>query len=190
MILQHHNEDAIAYGWLMLCVFLFLGAISWMAMSYAMNETIELSNERIAESKMSSQTKNTMEFSRSIAMYLPVFMLIGAFIWSLLRGIGGSGATYQSFYTGWVIFFLCCLTGFYMAFLGGLMIDSLYTELDNRGFIDSTVYMSAEWSDIQDETMWWFINAYYFLCCFVSTIGAVVFFQAIVRSTFGNRYIR
>lgn len=139
---------------------------------------------------MSQQTKNSMEFSRSIAMYLPVFMLIGAFLWSMLRSIGGSGATYQSFYTGWVILFLCCLTGFYMAFLGGLMIDNLYTSLDSKGYIGSTEHMSLEWTTIQDNTMWWFINAYYFLCCLVSIIGIAVFFQSIVKSTFGNRYIR
>jgi len=190
MILRHHNEDAIAYGWLMICIFLLLGAISWMAVSFAMNETIDLANENIAASKMSAQTRNTMEVARSVAMYMPVFMLIGAFVWTTLRGIGGSGATYQSFYTGWVIFFLCCLIGFYMAFLGGLMIDSLYTELDNQHYIDSTVHMPLEWANAQDATMWWFINAYYFLCCLVSIIGAFVFFQSIVRSTFGNRYIR
>lgn len=190
MILQHHNEDAIAYGFLMLCVFLFLGAISWMAMSYAMNETIDIANENIGKSMMSDQTKNTMEFARSIGMYLPVFMLIGAFVWAALRSIGGSGATYQSFYTGFVIMFLCCLTGFYMAFLGGLLIDSLYINLYEDGFIGSTQYMSATWVATQENTMWWFINAYYFLCCFVSVIGGVVFFQSIVRSTFGNRYIR
>lgn len=190
MISSHANEDGIAYGWLMVCLFLLLGAMSWMAMTYTMNETIDIANDNIAKSKMSQQTKNTMNVARDIAMYLPVFMLIGVFIWSLLRGIGGSGATYQGFYTGWVIFFLCCLVGFYMAFLGGLMIDSLYTELDNRGYIGSTEHMSAEWSNIQDGTMWWFINSYYFLCCLVSVIGGFVFFQSIVRSTFGNRYIR
>ena len=189
-MIGYSNDDAIAYGWFMICIFLLLGAISWMAMSYAMNDTLGIANENIAKSQMSQQTKNTMEFSRSIAMYLPVFMLIGAFVWSMLRGIGGSGATYQSFYTGWVIFFLCCLVGFYMAFLGGLMIDSLYTSLDEKGFIANTSHMSAEWSDAQDTTMWWFINAYYFLCDLVSVIGCVVFFQSIVKGTFGNRYIR
>lgn len=174
----------------MIVLFLLLGAISWMAMSFVMNETISVANDNIADSKMSQQTKNTMDVARTIAMYLPVFMLIAAFIWSMLRGIGGSGATYQSFYTGWVIFFLCCLVGFYMAFLGGLLIDNLYTELDNHSYIGNTTHMSAAWVDAQESTMWWFINAYYFLCCFVSIIGAFVFFQSIVRSTFGNRYIR
>jgi hypothetical protein len=50
--------------------------------------------------------------------------------------------------------------------------------------------ISAEWNAAQDNLMWWFINAYFFLTYAVPCIGAVVYFQAIVRKTQGNRYIQ
>jgi hypothetical protein len=76
-----------------------------------------------------------------------------------------------------------------MSFLGGLLLDTLYTNLDKANLIQGTM-ISAEWNAAQDNLMWWFINAYFFLTYAVPCIGAVVYFQAIVRKTQGNRYIQ
>ena len=186
------GEDAIAYAWLMLLVFLILGSITYLSSMYFENSIMKIENKWIAEGKSSSQTVNAINFNRSIGMYLPVFMLLGAFIWAMLRGIGGrgdsgGGATYQAFYTGYVILVLCCLVGFIMSFLGGYLIDTLYTQLDKANMIQGTM-ITAEWNQAQQETMWGFINLYFGLCYIVPCIGAVVFFQAIVRKTQGSRY--
>ena len=186
------GHDAIAYGWFMILVFLILGSITYLSMVYIDNAVMGQANKYIAEGKLSSQTVNAINFNRSLGMYLPVFMLLGAFVWSMIRGVGGrgdyaGGATYQAFYTGWVILVMCCMVGFMMSFLGGFLLDSLYTNLDKANLIQGTM-ISAEWNQVQQDTMWGYINFYYGLCYIVPCIGAVVFFQAIVRKTQGSRY--
>lgn len=178
----------------MLLVFLILSAITYLSVIYFYNSVMTVENKYIVEGKSSSQTVNAINFNRSMGMYLPVFMLLGAFVWAMIRGVGGrgdfsGGATYQAFYTGWVIFVLCCMVGFMMSFLGGLLLDTLYTNLDKANMIQGTM-ISAAWNAAQDSQMWWFINAYFFLCYAVPCIGAVVYFQAIVRKTQGSRYIQ
>jgi hypothetical protein len=188
------GEDAIAYGWFMIVVFILLGAITSIAIVVVENRVIDIANVDITEGTMSQQTYNAIEFNKQMGMYLPVLILLGAFIWSMIRGIGGrgdssGGATYQAFYTGWVILVLCCMTGFLMAFLGGTLLDRLYTSLDAANMIQGTM-VSAAWNQAQEDTMWTFINAYYFLCYLTPCLGAIVYFQAIVRKTTGNRYIQ
>jgi hypothetical protein len=188
--LDPDGDSGIAYGWFMLLVFLIVGAVSWMCLAYLFNGIIAPANTDIVSGVMSMQTKNTMGFSRDLAMYLPVFMLVGSFIWAMLRGIGGSGATYQAFYTGYVIFVLCCATAFMMAFLGGTLIDRLYTSLDGMNYINNATTMTPQWAKVQDDTMWNFVNLYYFLCDLCAVLGGIVYFQSIVRNTSGNRFVR
>jgi hypothetical protein len=188
------NSEAIAYGWFMLLVFIFLGAITYIAIVTVENRVLEVAGSDIVGGTMSTQTSNAINFNKQVGMYLPVLILLGAFIWAMIRGIGGrgdfsGGATYQAFYTGWVILVLCCMTGFMMSFLGGTIIDRLYTSLDNANMIQGTM-VSAEWNTAQDDTMWTFINAYYFLCYLTPILGVIVYFQAIIRKTQGNRYIQ
>lgn len=189
-IKNHANEDAVAYGWFMLIVFLILGAMSYFCIVALYNGVIGgPANQEITDGTMSKQTKDALTFNRDLAMYLPVFMLVGAFIWAMVRGIGGSGATYQSFYTGWVVFVMCCMVGFLMAFCGGMLIDSLYSNLDEQGYIQGAKIPSS-WGTIQGDTMFWFINAFYFLCYMVPMLGGGVFVQGIAKRTTGSQYIR
>lgn len=183
------GEDAIAYGWFMLLVFLILGAFSYLCITALYNGILAPANADISAGMTSEQTKNALAFNRDIAMYMPVFMLLGAFVWAMVRGIGGSGATYQSFYTGWVIFILCCITGMLMAFAGGMLIDRLYGTLDDQGYIQGDK-ISAEWATAQGDTMWWFINLFYFLCYMVPCLGGAVFIQGIAKRTTGSQYMR
>lgn len=189
-ISRHANEDAVSYGWFMLLVFLVLGAFSYLCVIALYNGVIGVANVNIGDGLTSEQTKNALSFNRDIAMYMPVFMLLGAFIWAMVRGIGGSGATYQSFYTGWVIFITCCMVAFLMSFAGGMLIDRLYSTLDEQGYTTGGAHMMAKWGTIQDNTIWWFMNLYYFLCYMVPCIGGAVFFQGIAKRTSGSQYIR
>lgn len=189
MISKRHTEDAVSYGWFMLLVFLILGAFSYFCIIALYNGVIAPANDDITEGLMSKQTKDALTFNRDLAMYLPVFMLIGAFVWAMVRGIGGSGATYQSFYTGYVIFVMCCIVGFLMAFAGGMLIDRLYITLDDQGYIQGDK-IPESWGDIQGETMFWFINAFYFLCYMVPMLGGGVYIQGIAKRTSGSQYLR
>lgn len=187
--LYERNDSGISYGWFMLLCFLVLGAFTYLCIVALYNGVIGVANTDITAGATSQQTKNAMSFNRDVAMYLPVVMIIGAFVWSAVRGIGGSGATYQSFYTGYVVLIICCITAFIMAFAGGMLIDRLYTNLDSLGYIQGSA-IPADWGIVQGNTMWWFINLFYFLCYMVPFLGLAVFFQSIAKRTSGSQYIR
>lgn len=184
------NEEAVSYGFLMIVIFLIFGAFIYGCVGALYNEIIGVANEQITEGTMSEQTRNAMEFNRNFCMGLPIVMLIGAFIWGIHRSIGGSGITYGAFHTGFVIMIACCIVGFIMAFLGGLLIDSLYTELDDQGYINGGEHINAKWGSIQESTSNFFINLYFFIAYIVPVLGAAVFFKSTVVETSGSQYLR
>jgi len=188
MITRHSNDDAVAYGWYMIGAFLILGALSYFCTMAIYNVVIEKENVFIAANQTSLATKNALAFNRDMGMYMPVFMLIGVFIWAMVRGIGGSGATFQTFYFGYVILFLCCFISFLMSFAGGVFIDRLYITLDEQGYIGAA-WMSADWVSAQNM-VFQFMNMYYGLCFIVPFIGLAMFFQSIAKRTSGSQYIR
>ncbi len=188
MVSRHANEDAISYGWFMIGAFLILGALSYFVIMGIYNVVIEKENTQIAAGESSEATKNALAFNRDMGMYMPVFMLIGVFIWAMVRGIGGSGATFQTFYFGYVILFLCCFVSFVFAFAGGLFIDKMYTAFDDKGLIGEPG-LNAEWAYSQ-SFIYQFMNMYYGLCYIVPFIGLAVYFQSVAKRTSGSQYIR
>lgn len=185
---QMDTESAVSYGWFMIGVFLVMGALSYFCVMAIYNVVIEKENVEITAGHSSEATKNALAFNRDMAMYLPVFMLIGVFVWAMVRGIGGSGATFQTFYFGYVILFLCCFISFIMAFSGGLFIDKFYSEMDERGFIGISG-LGTIWGNAQEANIT-FMNMYYGLCYIVPFIGLAVYFQSIAKRTSGSQYIR
>lgn len=189
MTSRHANDDAVAYGWFMILGFLILGAFSYFCMIAIYNVVIEKENDQISDGKSSEATKNALAFNRDIALYLPVFMLVGVFVWAMVRGIGGSGATYQTFYFGYTILILCCFVSFLMAFAGGIFIDNLYTALNERSLIGSPG-LSSEWANVQVPHLYTLMNMFYGLCYIIPFLGLAVFFQSIARRTSGSQYVR
>lgn len=188
MVSRHANEDAVAYGWFMIGAFLILGALSYFCIMAIYNVVIEKENTFIATNATSEATKDALAFNRDMGMYMPVFMLIGVFIWAMVRGIGGSGATFQTFYFGYVVLFLCCFISFIMAFAGGTFIDRFYSAMDEKGYIGAPG-LDAKWATAQ-ESVFTFMNMYYGLCYIVPFIGLAMFFQSIAKRTSGSQYIR
>lgn len=189
MTSRHANDSGVSYGWFMILAFIILGAFSYFCVMAIYNVVIEKENEMISDGQSSQATRSALSFNRDLAMYMPVFMLVGVFIWAMVRGIGGSGATFQTFYFGYVILFLCCFVSFLMAFAGGIFIDNLYNALDERSLIGSPG-LSAEWADVQVPHLYTMMNMFYGMCYIVPFIGLAVFFQAIARRTSGSQYIR
>jgi hypothetical protein len=173
----------------MIGAFIILGAFTYFCSMAIYNTVIVQENGMIMANQSSQATKKSLEFSRDMSMYLPVFMLIGVFIWAMVRGIGGSGATFQTFYFGYVILFLSCFIAFMMAFAGGTFIDKLYTALDQRSMIGSPG-LSAPWAAAQTPGLFTLMNMYYGLCYITPFIGLAVFFQSIAKRTSGSQYIR
>lgn len=189
MTTRHANEDGVAYGWFMIGAFLILGALSYFCVMAIYNVVIEKENVEITAGTSSEATKNALAFNRDIGMYMPVFMIFGVFIWAMVRGIGGSGATFQTFYYGYIILFMACFVSFLMAFSGGMFIDKLYIALDARGYIGAPG-LPADWAATQAANIYTFMNMYYGLCYIVPFIGLAVFFQSIAKRTSGSQYIR
>jgi hypothetical protein len=189
MTSRHANDEAVSYGWYMIGAFLILGALSYFCVMAIYNVVIVKENVEISAGHSSEATKSALSFNRDMAMYMPVFMLLGVFIWAMVRGIGGSGATFQTFYFGYIILFLCCFISFVMAFSGGMFIDKLYSALDERHLIGSPG-LTSDWATAQSSNIYIVMNMFYGLCYIVPFIGLAVFFQSIAKRTSGSQYIR
>jgi len=84
---QFDNEEAIAYAFFMIVTLLILGAATWMAMSYGFNLIMTPVNAQIAEGTMSTQTAAPIAFGMQILAAVPVFLLVGVFIWAILASV-------------------------------------------------------------------------------------------------------
>jgi hypothetical protein len=185
------GQDGIAYGLIFVLVFLGAAAITIIAIFTMENSVLDVVNTFINQGIISQQTANAIEFNRVIGMTLPIIALGGCFLWSMMRGVqsrDNQTISGGAFYTGWIILVLCCITGFIMSFTGGLILDSLFTGLDSAKVIENPAMMTQEWSDVQHNTMYSYINMYYFLCYLTPLIGVAVFGISIVRRTVGSRY--
>ena len=86
--MQSLNEEGIAYGWFMLSLFFLAGAGIWLGLNIVYNEFITAAiNPMVAGGTMGMQTYNYLSFFIALEKYLPVFMLLGGFIWAINRAI-------------------------------------------------------------------------------------------------------
>lgn len=95
---------------------------------------------------------------------------------------------FQIFGTGFVLMIVCISVGVLMSFAGGTIIDML--TMGNTGeLLTNSSHMTQSWKDTQNNTMWWFINLYYFCCYAIPLLGIAIFIQSILPKTTGDRYI-
>ena len=89
------NETAIAYGWMVLTIFVvvggiliyaFYGVINAMIVGPEGDNTIGI-NHDIAAGKQSVQSKNAMQFNVSFATNVPVFVILGVLIFAVARAL-------------------------------------------------------------------------------------------------------
>lgn len=95
---------------------------------------------------------------------------------------------FQIFGTGFVLMIVCMSIGVLMSFAGGTIIDML-TMGETGELITNNSAVDPAWKDVQNDTMWWFINLYYFCCYAIPLLGIVIFIQSILPKTTGDRYI-
>jgi hypothetical protein len=82
------SESGVAYGWLMLCIFLLAAAFIWMLVSSVFNTTLlNVINPDIASGGISMQTRNAIDWNVNIIRYAPTVILLAAFVWSVNRAI-------------------------------------------------------------------------------------------------------
>lgn len=94
----------------------------------------------------------------------------------------------QIFGAGFIIMMFCITSSILLAFVGGTVIDTLTmgstgeTLLNNSG-------VAPEWKTAQYNTMWIFINIYYFICYCLPVLGIAIFIQSMLPKTTGDRYV-
>jgi hypothetical protein len=95
----------------------------------------------------------------------------------------------QIFGTGFIIMVICIACGILLSYAGGMFIDTLTMGRTGETLINNTeIHISTEWRQAQYNSMWWFINLYYFLCYCIPVLGIGIFIQSILPRTTGDRY--
>lgn len=79
------HEEAIAYGWFMVIVFVVAAGLILAVTAPMTNGFVSYSNNRIADGAMSAQTKAAVDWNVSAFIWLPVFTLIGILLWAIVR---------------------------------------------------------------------------------------------------------
>jgi hypothetical protein len=84
---EYDNDSGIAYAFFMVIALLIIGSIMWMAMSSSFNTFLGPINDRITSGQMSTQTAGPIRFGISLLEAVPIFLLIGVFIYVVLAGV-------------------------------------------------------------------------------------------------------
>lgn len=82
------TDDAIAWGWFTVVLFLVLVILYWVLMVPMFNELVKYANMDIEQGKFSVQAVTSMQWNLGLFWYgIPIFSLIGIFIYALIRAV-------------------------------------------------------------------------------------------------------
>ena len=89
------NEEAIAYAWMAITIFLVFAAFMYLIYIKVVNSMIAGPagddsvgiNHDINEGKLSEQGKNAAQFNIDFATNIPIFTLLGIFVYAVARAI-------------------------------------------------------------------------------------------------------
>lgn len=82
------NEEAIAYGWMMLCLYFGAAVLIWLSWAYVYNEFLTVMiNPDIEAGKLSLQTVNSISWNVNVFRYAPPIILLFGFIFGVNRAI-------------------------------------------------------------------------------------------------------
>lgn len=86
--MKHTNDDALAYGAMMLFLYLAGSIMIVLAWGYVINIINDSAiNPMIEDGKISVQTANATAYQANMIRYAPVPILLMGFIWGVSRGI-------------------------------------------------------------------------------------------------------
>ncbi len=81
------NDSGIAYGIGVLMIFLVSCTAIMIAFTPMINGIIAQHNTQVEDGSVSEQRKNSTAFSVTIWNGLPIWMLIGGFVWAIIRAL-------------------------------------------------------------------------------------------------------
>ena len=81
------NDSGIAYGIGVLMIFLVSCTAIMIAFTPMINGIIAQHNTQVEDGSVSEQRKNSTAFSVTIWNGLPIWMLMGGFVWAIIRAL-------------------------------------------------------------------------------------------------------
>jgi hypothetical protein len=89
------NESGVAYGWLIISLFLVIAAVLYVIYLGVINSLLDGPqgdqsigiNHDIKAGKQSVQSRNAIQFNTSMATNIPFFVITGAFVFAISRAI-------------------------------------------------------------------------------------------------------
>lgn len=92
---RHSNEDAIAYAWMVITLFIIIAGITTAVLYVVINEFINGPNgdqsiginHDIAAGKQSQQSRNAIQFNIDFATNIPIMLVLSIFVFAIGRAI-------------------------------------------------------------------------------------------------------
>ena len=82
------NDDAVAYGWFLITVFVITSALLSIILTPLCNQMTEQFNDDVADGMISEQTRSAYNYSLGFVRYgILGFSLIGALLYGVTRAI-------------------------------------------------------------------------------------------------------
>lgn len=185
MALYRNNEvGSLAASAFMLVVFLGLAGALWLCWSYVVDVfLIAFINPHIATGQTSLQTRNSAEWAVNFIRYgMPIILLfwfVTGINWAIIHSSGGV-PNRSSFWLGVCVFFTFCLGGLIMSSAGGLMLDRIVEDTRDLPYQCHGTGDTGIGCRMQQD-IYFLINSYYLVCYLIPVIGAVLFFQSVMK---------
>ena len=83
----YDSEEAIAYGWFVITIFLLIAAAIILTIWAIQGALVPMYNADVAAGKVSSQTGNAVSFNSQMLTMLPVWTILGVFVFAIVRAL-------------------------------------------------------------------------------------------------------
>jgi hypothetical protein len=95
-------------------------------------------------------------------------------------------SNFRDVWGGFVIMVYCCILGLVLALAGGMVIDRLYTGLDNMDWFDDADpdWSGDDWGDLHAT-----LNLYYWFCMAIPLVGVACFVKSVLARQGYDQYL-
>jgi hypothetical protein len=81
------HEEGVAYGFIMAVAFVICASICMAILSPMSNGILDVVNGEIEDGHVSVQTASAIQWNIQAMTWLPVFALVGIFLWAVVRAL-------------------------------------------------------------------------------------------------------
>lgn len=174
-----HSDSGVAYGFMMIALYLGAAVLFWGAWSYTYDLVLTSTiNPAISAGEVSAQTANVVGWNVNFIRYAPPIILLFGFVFAVNFAVfksGGGSVSFTTFYWGFLVFLIACVSGLIMSYFGGWFLDTMLTTAITLPAHDSNFAIQSQ------DQVWWFTNLFYFICYCIPVLGAVIWGQSIVK---------